>query len=443
MKYFLTSLLVAASFMSASAQQKWTLRECIDYAIAHNINIKQQELTVENSEINLSTSRNSRLPNLNAGASQNFNFGRSQSMATGIYEDNKSTSTGFSLSSSVPVFNGLRIANEIKSNELDLRAATEGLNKAKEDMSVNIALYYMEVLFKKEILKVREDLCELTAKQVERTATMVEAGSIPHSQLLDIKSQYANDKLNVVSANNDLSLSLLNLAQLLNMMNADDFDIVEPQQDINISSHLIRPSGQIYQTALGVRPHVKEAEYKLESSAVGLKIAQSYYWPSLSLGLSYNNGFNHIFDNSIINTNISTQLKNNQREVIGLNLSIPIFNRMQTRNQVQIAQLNLMSRELELQNIKLSLQKEIQQAYLSATAAQAKYTATEEALDAAQEAHIYVEERYRLGKATVLELTEAQAKLSSSRSEQLQAKYEFLIREKILSLYEGKDITEE
>ena len=443
MKYFLTSILLAASLMSATAQKKWTLRECVDYAIEHNINIKQQELAIMSSEVSLNTSRNSRLPNLNAGASQNINFGRSPSMATGVYEDNKSASTGFSISSSVPVFNGLRITNEIKSNELNLKAATEGLNKAKDDISVNIALYYMEVLFKKEILKMREEQYALTEKQVERTSVMVESGSVPRFQLFDIKSQYANDELNVLSAKNDLLLSLLNLAQLLNLMDADSFDIVEPRQDIDIPSQIIQSSTQIYEMALGIRPHVKEAEYRLESSEKAIKIAQSYYWPSVSLGFSYNNGFNHIFDKDITNTGISTQLKNNQREAIGLNLNIPIFNRMQTRNQVQNAHINLMNRELELENIKLSLQKEIQQAYLSATSAQAKYAATEKALDAAQESYTYVEERYGLGKATVLELVEAQTKLSSSRSEQLQAKYEFLIREKIMRVYEGKEIVSE
>ena len=429
--------------MPAISQQKWTLRECIDYAIEHNIDIKRQQLAIESSELSLNTSRNSRLPNLNAGASQNFNFGRSPSMATGIYEDNKSASTSFSLSSSVPIFNGLRITNEIKGAELDLKASMEGLNKAKDDMSVNIALYYMEVLFKKEILKVRKEQLGLTAKQVERTSVMVEAGGAPKTQLLDIKAQYANDELSVISATNDLSLSLLNLMQLLNMMDADSFDIIEPNLNVELNTYVINTSSQIYETAVGIRPHVREAEYRLERSEAEIKIAQSYYSPTLSMGFSYNNGFNHIFDNAITNTSASSQLKNNQREAIGLNLNIPIFNRMQTRNQVQSAHINVMNRELELQNIKLALQKEIQQAYLSATTAQTKYTATENVLAASQESFTSVEERYGLGKATVFELIEAQTKLSSSRSEQLQAKYEFLFRKKILDLYEGKEITNE
>ena len=440
MKFFLTNILAVICLIQVSAQQKWTLRECIDYAVEHNINIQQQKLAIENSEVNLNTSRNSRLPNINANASQNVNFGRSQSMATGMYEQNKSASTGFSLSSSVPVFNGMRISNEIKSNELNLKASMEGLNRAKDDISVNIALYYLDVLFKKEILKVRKEQCELTAKQVERTSAMVEAGSIPNTQLLDIKAQYANDELNVISATNDLSLSLLNLTQLLNMMDAVNFDIVEPDANMAIQDQLINQSDRIFETAVGIRPHVKEAQYRVESSETGIKIAQSYYWPSVSLGFSYNNGFNHIFDNSITNTSISTQLKNNQREAVGLNLNIPIFNRMQTRNQVQVARINLMNRELELEDIKLALQKEIQQAYLSATTAQTKFAATENVLIASQESYTSIEERYGLGKATVFELVESQTKLSSSRSEQLQAKYEFLFRKKILDLYEGKNI---
>ena len=427
--------------MSASAQQKWTLRQCIDYAIEHNINIKQQELAIKNSEVNLNTSQNSRLPNLNAGANQSFNFGRSENSA-GTYEENQSSNTFFSVSSSVSVFNGFRISNEIKSSALDLKAATEGLNKAKDDMSVNIALYYMEVLFKKEILKVREEQCALTAKQMERTSLMVESGSVPRSQLFDIKAQFANDEMNVITAKNDLSLSLLNLAQMLNLIEVENFDIMEPQQDIDILKQLIGSPVTIYETAVITRPNIKEAEYKLESSEMGVEIAKSYYYPSLSLSASYDNRFSHIFNNDSINKSVSSQLRRNQGESIGLNLNIPIFNRMQTRNQVQSARINVMNRELELENIKLALQKEIQQAYLSATAAQSKYSATEKALDAAQESYIYTEERYGLGKATVFELVEAQTKLSSSRSEQLQAKYEFLFREKILNLYEGKEISE-
>lgn len=440
MKPFLSFLLLLAITCSVGAQKNWTLSECITYAITNNITIKQQELAIENSELELSTSRNSWLPDLSAGAGQNFNFGRSPSMATGIYEQNKSSSTSFSVSSSMPIFTGMRITNEIKSNKLNLLAATEGLKKAKEDVSLNIALYYLEALFKKEILKVTAEQYALTAKQVERTEAMVESGSVPRSQLFDIKAQLAKDQLSITNAQNDLSLSLLNLAQLLNLEDVNNFDIVEPALQDNIQFELLQSPVHIYETAVGTRPHVKEAEYKLQSSEMGVKIAKSYYLPSLSFGLSYNNGFNHIFDNNVATTDFSEQLRNNQREAIGLNLSIPIFNRLQTRNSVQSARLNQQNRNLELENIKLTLQKEIQQAYQSATAARARYASTEEAYKAAAEAFTYSEEGYSVGKKTVYEFTEAQAKLFSSRSEQLQAKYDYMFRVKILDFYMGKEL---
>ncbi|MDR1667141.1 MAG: TolC family protein [Bacteroidales bacterium] len=425
---------------AVKAQDKWTLRECIDYAVQNNIAVKQQELAVENSELELNTSLNSRLPSLNADAGQNFNFGRSPSMATGVYEPNRSASTGFSVSSSVPIFTGMRINNEIKSNRLNLMAATEGLEKARDDLSMNIALRYLEALFKKEILKVAAEQLALTSKQTERTETMVASEIAPRSQLYDIKAQLAGDRVSLTNAANDLALSLLNLAQLLNLEKTETFDIVEPELHDSIVSGLLRSPDRIYETAVENRPHVKEAEYRLRSSELGVKVAQSRYWPSISFGMSYNNGFNYVFDSGNNNSGISHQLKNNQREAIGLNMNIPVFNRFQVRNSVQAARLNLQNRMLELENIRQNLQKEIRQACQSAAAAQAKYAATEEACKAAEEALAYVEERYRVGKATVYEFSEAQAKLFGGRSEQLQAKYEYIFRMKILDFYMGEKI---
>ncbi|MDR0714782.1 MAG: TolC family protein [Bacteroidales bacterium] len=431
--------LAGASF-TVNAQNKWTLRECIDYAVKNNISVKQHELAVETSEQELSNSRNSRLPSLSADVGQNFNFGRSPSMATGIYEENKSASTSFSLSSSMPVFTGMRIGSEIKSNRLNLMAATEGLKKAGEDLSMNIAQYYLEVLFRKEILKVTVEQHTLTAKQTERTESMVLSESAPRSQLYDMKAQLAKDRLNITNATNDLALSLLNLVQLLNLEKTEGFDIVEPELQDSIISGQLQSPDRIYETAVETRPQIKEAEYRLQSSELGVKIAQSHYWPSVNLGMSYNNGFNYGFDAGVNNSSISGQWKNNRREAIGLNMNIPIFNRFQVHNSVKTARLNLQNRVLELETVKLNLKKEIQQAHQSAVAAQTKYASTEEACKAAAEAFTYVEERYGVGKATVYELSEAQAKLFSSRSEQLQAKYEYLFRMKILDFYLGKEM---
>jgi len=437
-----TSLILLFAAVSAITfgQKQWTLQECVDYAIANNIQIKQQELSVEGSEIELNSSINSRLPSLSAGASQNFNFGRSPSMATGVYEQNTSASTGFSLSSNVSVFNGMRISNQIKGNELNLMVATEGLKKAKENLALNVASYYLDILFKKELLKIAEQQYSLTEKQVERTQIMANEGSIPSSQVYDIKSQLARDDLSVTNARNDLILSLLNLSQLLNLTDNEGFDIIEPQITMEGSISTLQSPDRIYNTALSIKPHIKEAEYKLESSRIDIKLAKSNYWPSVSFGASYNNGFNHIFDSGASNKSISDQISNNQRQALGLNLSIPIFNRFQTRNQVRMAQLTTENMALELDNIKLSLYKEIQQAYQSALAAQSRYVSTEKAYEAAQEAYRYAEERYDLRMLSAYDFNEARTKLTTTLSEQVQAKYDFIFRSKILDFYMGEQI---
>jgi outer membrane protein len=411
--------------------------------VENNIELRQQVLSVKSAEIDLSTSRNSRLPDLNASAGQNFNFGRSSNMATGVYEANNASSTSLYLSSNTPLFTGFRIPNQIKADELNLSAATEGLKKAKENLELQIVSLYLDVLFKKEILKVYKEQVGLSNLQVEKTQILVESGKVPASQLYDIKAQLAKDELNVTMADNDHALSLLNLSQSLNLPVSGNFDIEEPEiGDIinnNISS--IIPPDQVYQMALGIKPHVKEAEYRLQSSEKLLKVAQSGYWPTLSLGLSYNNGFNHIYKSGYPNESISNQLKNNQREAIGFSLSIPLFNRFQVRNQVRSARLNIENQSLILDNTKLALYKEIQQAYQSAVAAQSKYTSTIKACDAAEESFKYAEDRYEVGKSTVFEYSEVKTKLLTSKSEQIQAKYDFLFRSKIMDFYQGNPLT--
>lgn len=425
---------------SAQAQNKWSLSECMQYAIDHNIELKQQELNVENSEIELNTSLNKRLPDLSAGAGQSVNFGRSPSMATGIYEQNTSAGTSFSLYSSLPIYNGLRIAHEINSNELNLQAATEGFNRAKENLSLNVAGYYLEVLFKKELLKVSVEQCALTTKQVERTQIMADEGKVPRSQVYDLKAQWAKEELARINAQNDLSQSLLNLAQLLNVSNAESFDILEPEYLSSMDIALIQNPDAVYESALALKPVIKEADFRYRSSEVGIKMAKSYFLPTVNLGFSYNNGFNYLFGSGVNNISLSSQISNNQREAISLNISIPIFNRFQTRNQVRSAQLNRNNRALELDNAKINLQKEIQQAYRSALAAQARYYATETACQSSLEAFKYAEERYQLQMISAYEYSEAQTKLFSSRSEQVQAKYDFLFRVKILDFYSGVEI---
>ncbi|MBK5720982.1 TolC family protein [Dysgonomonas sp. Marseille-P4677] len=437
-KYIISCGLLLMSFY-IQAQGKWTLRQCVDHAVQNNIELKQQSLNVKNSEINLSTSKNSRLPDLNANLGQSFNFGRS-TLGSNISESVNSARSSFGISTSVPIFTGFRIPNQIKANELALQAAMEGLKKAKENLELQVVSLYLDVLFKKEILKVYKEQAALSNLQVERTATLVEAGKVPASQLYDMKAQLAKDELNVTMSENDLSLSLLNLSQSLNLPNTEHFDVEEPVLDGVIDSNIesILPPSQVYQMALGIKPHIKEAEYKLESSRKNLKVAQSGYWPTLSLGAGYNTSYQNVSGQS--SPSFRNQIRDFGSEYISLSLNIPIFNRFETRNRVRSANLEIENQSLALDNVRLALYKEIQQAFQSAVSAEAKYTSTGKALDAAMESFKYARERYDVGKSTVFEYNEAQTKLLTSKSERIQSKYDFIFRSKILDFYQGKEI---
>lgn len=435
-------LVVYCLFIAAGAysQKQWTLRECINFAIENNVEIKQQELQVKDAEIDLSTSKNSRLPSLNAQVEHKFSFGRSVLVDNQSLSGNSST-LSWGASSNMPLFTGFKIPNDVKAKKFSLQAATEGLKKAKENLELQITAYYLEILLKKELLKVYKEQELLTQKQVTRTETLVNSGKVAMSQLYDIRAQLAKDQLNVTTAENDLNNSLLVLVQALNLRRLKDFDIVSPELSNSIvqnNSLSMQTPDEVYNKALAIKPHVKEAMYRIESSKKNLKVAQSEYWPKLDLNLGY--GSSSIRRYGISNETFGNQFRNNRSEYVSLSLSIPIFNRFQVRNSVRKARLEILNREHDLTSVKLQLYKEIQQAYQDAIAAEAKYTSTSRAYDASAESFQYAEERYMVGKSTVFEYNEAQTKLISSHSEQIQAKYDFVFRCKILDFYQGKEI---
>jgi Outer membrane protein len=434
----LSCLCIGWGAQSQEIQRQWSLEECIRYAIDHNIDIRQRKLQKDNAEIDLNTTKMSRLPNLNAGMGQSWSFGRSNNNLTGIYENRSSSNSSFSISSSTPLFTGFRIPNEIERDKLNLQAAVQNLEKAKEDLSLQVANLFLQVLFNKEILKINEEQLNFSTEQITRTEVLVDAGKVPRSQLYDIKAQAAKDELSVVQARNNLELSLLDLAQSLELESTENFDVSEPQTPDVIEAYMqsVIPPDAVYDHAVHVKPAVKEQEFRVESSKKEVKIAQAGYMPTLSLSLGYNNNYfyNYKSDN---NTSFADQIKNNGGENIGLSLSIPIFNRFQVRNRVRSARLGILNQELILENVKKTLYKEIQTAYLNAVSSQEKYRSSEKAVEASRESFKYAEERYGVGKSSVFEFNEAKTKLLQSQSEQIQAKYDYIFRAKILDFYNG------
>lgn len=427
------------AYAQESARQ-WTLEECIRYAIEHNIDLKQKEQVEAARAVELNTSKNSWLPNLNANLGQNFDFGRSPTKE-GIIVDQNSVNSSFSIQTSMPLFTGLRIYNEIQVRKLDLKAATENLNKAKDDLTIGVTSYYVQVLYNKEILRVADMQVELSREQVTKTEAMVNAGKVPLSQLYDIRAQLAKDEVTQTDARNNVNLALLDLAQALEMeKSGDSLVIADPiaGNPVELYMSSILPPDDIYRHAVTFKPQIKEQEYLLESNRKALKVARAAFFPQLSLNAYYSNGYYHY--NGQTNTAFSDQLKQNERKNIGLSLSIPLFNRLTTRNAVRSSRIAILNQELMMENTKKTLYKEIQQAYYNAVAAQEKYNASEKSVVATREAFKYAEERYNAGKSTVFEFNDAKTKYAQSLAEQAQAKYDYVLRTKILDFYNGTPI---
>ncbi|EOS17207.1 MULTISPECIES: TolC family protein [Parabacteroides] len=449
MKQIISSVALASFLfcLPAGAQEaakQWSLEECIRYAIENNIDLKQKELEQKSREVDLHTSKYSWLPSVNASVGENFGFGRSESK-DGLIVDRNSANTTAGIQLSMPIFDGLKIPNDIAARKLDLKASIETLNKAKEDLSINVASYYLQVLYNKEMLKIAQLQVDLSSEQVTKTEALYNAGKIPVSQLYDMKAQLAKDEVTLTESQNNVKLALLDLAQSLELERAgENFDVLEPENGDAIERYMssIIPPDQVYDHAVTFKPQIKEQQYLLESQKKALRIAQAGYYPKLNLSAGYSTGYYHNFgDGDYNNAPFSDQLKNNGQKSIGLSLSIPIFNRFQVRNSVRTARLSITNRELMMENSKKSLYKEIQQAYYTATAAQEKYISSDKSVDASKVAFSYAEERYGAGKSTVFEYSEAKTKYAQSLAEQTQAKYNFIFRTKILDFYNGTPIT--
>ena len=428
----------------ANAQEQtapWSLEACINYAYANNLQLKQKMEEQEARKVELHTSKHSWLPAVNANMGQSFQFGRSTSKS-GVIVDQNAANTTFNINLDMPIFDGFKIPNDIAARKIDLQAAIESLNKAKEDLAVNIASYYLQVLYNKELQRVAQLQVDLDREQVNKTEAMVNAGKVPLSQLYDIKAQLARDEVTLTEATNNVQLALLDLAQSLELERSDrSFDVVTPQITDAVAENMssILPPETIFDQAVTFKPLIKEQEYLLESQKRMLKVAQAGYYPKLNFGASYSNGYYHTsMGGEFADTrSFGDQLKQNGQKIVGFSLSIPLFNRFQVRNSVRSARIGINNQQLLLENSKKTLYKEIQQAYYNATAAQEKYTASDKSVASSREAFSYAQACYEAGKSTVFEFNEAKTKYAQSLAEQAQAKFDFIFRAKILDFYRG------
>lgn len=440
MKKTIISLLcitVLAAFR-LQAQKVWTLKECIDHALANNIAIKTAGLNTQAQEIQQKNSQYQRLPYVSASASHNFGFGQTQDN-TGVYVNNNSQSTSAGISTGITLFNGFQINNNIKAQQYSTLASLENLNKAKEDLSLNIASAYLQILYNKELYQLALEQVTLSKEQLRQYEIRYAHDKIPEGQLFEIRARLAQDELSATQQKQTMELSLLELSQLLELEDWKDFNISEPDSQIVLNKEALQlPAESIYDEAQTNRAAIKSAQYEVMTSEKMLEVSRGARYPTLSLGASYSNSY---YDHSgYVNPSLKDQLNNNGRSNIGLNLSIPIFNRLNTTNSIKRSNINLETARLQLENTKKLLYKEIQQAWFNAITAEEKYQASFETIRATEEAFRFTEEKFNSGRSTIYEYNEARMQLLKTRSEQLQAKYNLMFSLKILDFYRGNSI---
>ena len=435
-RYF---LLITVFFAGAAFGQNhsgpWTLAECIRHAQENNITLQQRGLQVRQQEIQLDNAKGSRLPQVSGSTSENFSFGRGLT-ADNTYSNTNTTSTGISLGTSVPIFQGLRISNNIKEGELNLKAATEDLEKAKQDMSVSVAQAYVQILYNMELLDVALNQVGIDSLQVERLEAMLENGKASPAQVAQQKAALGQSRLSATQARNSLNLSLLDLSQLLELPNPEGFSIVRPS--VPIDGILLGNPEDIYLEAMDNKPEIKAEMFRLDATDFSIKNAKGAFLPSISANGGI--GSNFYTMSAAPSAAFMEQIKHNFSQYLGISLSVPIFSGFQNRNQVRMAELSRTNQMLQLENTKKTLYKEIQQAYYNAVAAADKYRSSTDARSSALESFELMKAKYENGKANITEFNEARDNWLKAESDLVRSRYEYLYSAKLLDFYRGRPL---
>lgn len=431
MKAITLTLAALALAGSVRAEQGWTLDQCIDYAIQNNIQIRQSDIAAQTREVDLNSARSNRLPDLSASASQNWSFGRSLTIDN-TYANTNTASTSFSIGTGVTLFAGGRISGNIENAKLGLDAAKSDLERIKDDVRVQVAESFIQIVYNQSILEVALNQVTIDSMQVERLTALAAIGKASSAEVSSQKATLAQSRLAVTQAQNNLSMSKLTLTQLLELPTPDGFEIIQPEADEMEFSMPDNPE-DIYAQALDIKPAIKSEEIRLQQANNSIDIAKGSYYPTLSLnagaGTGYYTSSNRTADG------FGSQLKNNFGPQVGLSLNIPIFSRNSNRNSVRTAQLNQMNQEMQLDNVKKQLYKEIQQAYYNAVASKTRYESSQEVQTSAQESFELVQAKYEGGKASITEFNESKNRLITAQADVIKYRYEYLFNTALLEFY--------
>ncbi|WP_053992965.1 TolC family protein [Mangrovimonas sp. TPBH4] len=438
-------LFIALISILAQAQgKKWTLEECVEYALEHNISIKQSELDLEVADINKSQAVSDFFPNLSASASYNINTGANINPATNQFENETFKSASGGVSSGVNIFAGLQNWKSLQRAKLNQLSTQYSLDKMKDDISLFVANAFLQILFNKEQLKVLQAQNVITQENLQRTQEMVNAGTLPEGDLLEIKATDATQKQEIIAAENTLFISKLGLAQLLQIKDYQNFDIIDDEYDI-ISEGILNENAQTIADKAKVELNdINIAETSLLIAEKDLALARSNYYPTLSGFLSYNTRWSSTQIDPFTGEEIVflDQLYIFDGTAIGFQLNVPIFNRFTTRNNVKRSKVNVERAKYQLEQTELDLESDVYQAYNDAKNAKKAYEAAEKTEEARQLAFEYSKERYNVGLSNAFDFNQSRTQYENSQSQVIRTKYDYIFKLKVLEFYFGIPITQ-
>ena len=469
-KIFKSLLALTCFSFFAQAQsplpEVWTLEECVQHALDNNITVQQAARQAEIAKNNLQSSQFDYLPNLNFSSNYFWNFGLNIDPVTNQISQQTRQTANFNVSSNWLIYNGGQKYNAIAQNRLGLKASQLDYQQARNDISIQVASTFLNIILNKEIALIAQEQQRISQLQVNRTAKLVEAGSLARGELLLLEAQLARDKQNAIATENVVIMTRLALANLLQLENPDDFDIGIPNLAIPDPTILSRPAASVYTAALETQPNVRAAELREMASEEAVDVAQSGYLPTLSMiaqmGTNYSDQIPNVVGSTdqfipigqVVGTGdlvttlvpqtipeldgvkpFSNQFNDNLNEVVGINLQIPIFNRFAVKNAVQNAKINADIARLSAEQEKINLRQTVYQSHADAKAAYLQYQASQKTVEANQEAFDYARKRFEVGAINQVDFETAKNNLAAAQSQAAQSKYDYILRIKVLEFY--------
>ncbi|HTA61252.1 MAG TPA: TolC family protein [Bacteroidia bacterium] len=467
-----TTIAFLLSFISfGTFSQSWNLQQCIDYALKNNLSLKQSQINTDINKVNYNQSKATILPSVNAGGNHTYNMGQTIDRYTNKFANATVLSENFYAQAQVTLWSGMQQYNNVKRNQYTLMSSQETYEQQKNDLALNVATSFLQVVYNTELLKVSEQQVKISQQQLERTQKLADAGATALSAVYDIKAQLATDQYGLVTAQNNYNLALLALKQLLYLDSLNSFTIEKPAFELTAADLAAYQPSDIYQTALKTQHKIKSAEYSLMSAEKNLSYSRGRISPTLSFagtlgtgysgldktvvsanytGVQQSTGYYTASGESVVapvintvtkNTAWTTQLDNNLNKSLAFTLSVPIFNGLSTYSAVQTAKLQMLNNKYGYDIAKQQLYKTIVQAYADAQGALNKYTSAKVAYETSMQSFTYAEQKFNAGAINSFDYNNSKNRTLKTETDMLNAKYDFIFKLKVLDYYQGKPLT--